>query len=134
MIPSIEYHDRRIAMLTRMLSAEKRARKSLVAKAELQRRHQDPAFREKFRKARRAKDIASGRALPDMTDAQHAQYLNFKQHYGMTRAQALAVVLGNSAGHSPPQCSPVPLSPTERAPRSSSLRIEARSPLEASNG
>lgn len=89
---SIADRDRRIDRLKRLLSIEKTARKSLVAQRENKRRHQDPAYRERFRLARRAHDIATGRALPDMSAEQRTLYNNAKTHYRMTRAEALAVV------------------------------------------
>ena len=89
---TIADHDRRIARLKRLLSAEKTARQHLVVSKRNKERHQDPAYRERFRAGRRAKDIATGRALPPMTPEQRRRYDNCKTHYHMTRAEALEVV------------------------------------------
>ncbi len=113
---TIADHDRRIARLKRMLNREKVARHSLVVSAENRRRHQDPAYRERFRAARRAHDVATGRALPEMTTAQRTLYDNAKQHYHMTRAEALAFALTPSTASSAPQnTDAVRLSPREPA-------------------
>ncbi len=93
MMLTIPDHDRRIERLKRLLSIEKNARKRLVTIAELKRRHADPTFREKFRRRRLEKDRATGRMLPDMNAEQRARYDNAKQHYGVTRAEALAIAM-----------------------------------------
>ena len=115
---TVDAYTRRIAVLERLLKAEKRARKALINSERMKAQQKDPAFVAKRMAAQRKADadpakraarsakiraacLRSPRALPPMTAEQKREYLQFTRGKGFPRSEALRI-LGIPDRSSPP--------------------------------